>query len=122
MNYTAILLYKRNEFIHNDAFDFVFEIYDSQNNLITDLDSLKFSAIITDDSYTISKYDANYSAGADSQISVANGKVTVHILTDDTNNFDGDYVMELQLENKSTGFRQTVYRQNLNFIDEKLND
>ena len=122
MNYYVILLSKRNNFIQNDSYDFVFEIYDEQNNLITDLALFKFSAIITDDSYNVKKYDANYDDGADTQISVDdNGKVTVHIITDDTDNFDGDYIMELQMDLISDStFRQTVYRQNLSFIDEEL--
>lgn len=122
MNYYAILLFKRKSYAENDAFEMTFQIYDEINNLQETLSSFKFSCIITNNSRAVTKYDANYDDGSSSQISVSGDKVTVHISTDDTNDFDGDFVLEFQLEDKVSGFRQTVYRNQLSFYEEELED
>ncbi len=120
MNFYAILLYKRETYIENDAFELIFQIYDELNDLVTDLSIFKFQCIITNDAYSVTKKDENYSGGSTNEISVSNDKVTVHIDADDTNNFDGEYVLEFQLENKTSGFRQTIFRKSLHFYKEKL--
>ena len=123
MNYYAILLYKRKSYAENDAFELVFQIYSDQNELQTSLTDFKFQAKITNDFYSVTKQDINYTDGAVTQISISGDKVTVHIVTDDTTNFDGDYILEFQLEKiLDATFRQTVYRGNIRFYSEELED
>lgn len=123
MNYNAILLSKRSVYVENDAFDLVFQIYDDLNDLQTDLSAFKFKAFITNEGYDLTKKDVNYSGGSATQISISADKVTVHIVTDDTANYSGEYMIEFQLEKIADAtFRQTVYKGTIKFIDEQLED
>lgn len=123
MNYTAILLYKRNTYIENDAFELTFQIFDQQNDLQTDLSAFKFKCMITNNAYSLTKKDVNYTGGSVDEISISADKVTVKIDTDDTNDYDGQYIIEFQLEKiADSTFRQTVYRNELNFCNEELED
>jgi len=121
MNYSAILLFKREQYAENDAFELEFQVYSDQNDLQTDLSAFKFYCRITNDADVLNKKDANYSGGSDAQISVSSDKITVHVDSDDTNAYEGLYVLELQMTNKTTGFRQTIYRENFEFFEEVLN-
>lgn len=121
MNYSAIFLNKKNYYIENDAIKFTFQVYDEQNNLVSDLSTYKFAFRITNDANVKTKYDANYSGGSASQISVSSDKVTVHIIATDTADYYGTYIIELQMTRKlDTTFVQTIYRGLVEIIEEEL--
>ena len=123
MNYTAILLYKRPTYAENDSFELVFQLLNDLNTLQSDLSAFKFQAIITDDYYTLTKKDANYTDGADTQISVSADRVTVKVEADDTGSYEGTFVCELQMGKKADStFRQTAYRGTLKIYEEELED
>lgn len=120
-NYKAKYLQQTDMFLENDSFDMTFVIFDENYDIVTDLSGFKFKCEITDGSQEIKKRDANYADGADSQISVSGSKVTVHITGSDSDNFAGmDYVVELQMENKTSGNIYTVYRKIIIFNEEEL--
>ena len=120
MNYYAILLNKMKAYIENDAFVMTFDVYNEQNDLVTDLSAFKIACRITNDADTTTKRDANYSTGSADEISASAGRITVNIDTEDTDNYYGDYILELQIENIVSGWRQTIYRDYIKFLEEEL--
>ena len=116
MNYYMILLNKKEEYIESDAIIFTFQVYNELHALQSDLSAFKFALRITNGADVVTKKDANYAGGSVSQIAVTFDKVNVFIDSDDTNNFYGDYVIEFQMQNKTSGSRQS-YRKIINFYE-----
>lgn len=123
MNYYAILLYKRDFYAENDAIKLVFQVYNDLNTLQTNLSAFKIQAKISNGLQMITKQDANYDDGSDVQILVSDDKITVHIVTGDSDNFEGIYALELQIEKiADSTFRQTIYLGEIKFYTEVLED
>ena len=122
MNYRAKYLQGNKKFVEGDAFDLTFLIFDENNDIVEDLSPYKFRCEITDGALELKKKDSNHSGGSSSQISVSGNKVTVHVDEDDTDNYANEgFVVELEMENISSGKIYTVYRAtNFEFLDEEL--
>lgn len=120
-NYRAVCLNQNLNLIENDACDLEFCIYDKNGDLVTDLSSYKFGAKLDNGGLELLKKDANYSDGADSQISVSGEIVTVHISSDDTDSWGEDWwSIILQMTEKSSGKQFTVYRRKIGITSELL--
>ena len=120
-NYRGILLQSNTTFVENSAFDLNFIIKDDNNDILEDLSNYKFRAEITDGAQELKKKDANHTGGSASQISVSGKVMTIHVDTDDTDNWNGFYECEVEMENKSSGAVYTIWKKNLKEIkDEQL--
>jgi len=118
--YRALYLEGNKTFIENDSFSMTFLVLDEKNDIVSDLSDFKFACEISDGNYEVKKKDANYDDGDDSQISVSNGKITVNVSEDETDYFEGTFDIELQMINKNTGDKYTIYQDTLEFVEEVL--
>ena len=108
-NYRAIYLQQKDIFNELDSFDMTFIIIDENNDILTNasLQNFKFSAEITDDANEITKQDANYAGGSANEISISGIKVTVHVTENETDDWEGYYMVELTMTHKTNGNRYT---------------
>lgn len=120
MNYQGKLLNKKEYYIERDAIVFNFIVLDENNTLITDLSAYKFKAELTDGGYQLLKHDTNYTEGGNSQILVTAAKITVYVATDDTSNWEGDFIIEVKMTHKTNGNKFTIIKESLVFEIEEL--
>ena len=118
-NFYSKYLQRKYKFVENQSIDFTFLVYDEYNDVLsnTDLSDYKFYAYFTNDAEEITKYDANYDTGADTQISVSGKKVTVHLTEDETEDFEGYYELELIMVNKTSGNKYIIFRDRVYITD-----
>ena len=119
--YKAKYLQYNKTFVENDSFDLTFIILDENNDIVADLTNWNFKCEITDGSQELLKRDVN-SGGSATQISKSGNKVTVHVVADDTDNWDGeDFEVELEMTHNTSGAVYTVfYKKPIEIVDERL--
>lgn len=117
MNYYAVLINKKEKYIESDAFDLIFEVYDESHTIVSDISTFKFICAITDSSHILTKKDANYSDGAATQISCTGSRVSVFINSEDTDDFDDIFTIELLMTHRTTARKQTLYYDTIIFLD-----
>lgn len=119
--FNAIYLENKYDAIEGDSFDMTFIIYDSNNQIVEDLSPFKFAFRLKNGGLYLDKKDANYSGGGSAQISVSGRKVTVHIVEDDTETWEDDWWSAvLQMTNKLSNVRYTVFRKKVSITSELL--
>lgn len=122
--FAGIYLEQKTNFIENDSITLTFIVYDESSTLQTDLSAYKFKATLSSggQAQEIVKKDVNYSGGADSQIQVSGRNIVVKFSADDTDGETGEFIFELQMQNKTTGERQTIYVDYFEIAEEELTE
>jgi len=120
-NYRAIYLENKYNCVENDAMTFTFVVYDSNNSIVEDLSLFKFAFTMDSGALEVDKKDSNYSGGGNTQISISGHKISIYFDEDDTNNFEDTWATGiLQMTEKSSDKRYTIFRKKFNFYKEIL--
>lgn len=114
----AVYLENKKEFMQNESFQLTFIIKDSYNDVITSFTNYKFYCEITDEtSYEIIKEDANYSGGSANEITTSGNKLIIYINEDETDDWEGDFGIEVYMVHKTTGDKYCIYNDTFKFLD-----
>lgn len=114
----AVYLEGKKDFIENESMQLSFLVKDFYNDVIANaaLANYKFNMIITDGTtYQIIKEDANYTDGSANEIAVSGNKVIVYVDENETEDWAGDFGIELYMVHKTTGNNYLIYSDTFSF-------